>query len=501
MKKSEATDKLSLKSRMMNYKNSLGIRSRIFLYFLLFTGLLLVLLWLFQIVFLDEFYRLQKTEMLKSSSDSIVRNINNENLQTLVDRIAEDNEVCVLVIDENLKLIVSAEHTPGCIIHHMSIHDILRYTEMAMDENESVLRIFPMLGFRNEKYDEKKFSGHVPSSDDGSARSMVTVKATVLEDGRRAFVFLNATVTPVTATVQTIRNELIFITVILILLSFLISLVLSKRITSPLIATTQAAKQLSIGEYTPVLSSISYREIKELNAQLIQTADDLKRVETMQRELIANISHDLRTPLTLIEGYAEVMRDLPGENTPENMQVIIDETKRLSTLVNAILDYSVSKSGKDVIKNEKFDLTSSINSILERYGKLKEQDGYHIIFEPFKNVCVCADELKVGQVIYNLINNALTYTGADKTVNVVQTVSNGKVKIEIKDSGEGIEPDELDSIWERYYRSNKAHKRAAIGTGLGLNIVKGILDSHGLEYGVESEIKKGSTFWFVLPEA
>lgn len=460
-----------------------------------------MLLWLFQIVFLDEFYRLQKTEMLKSSSDSIVRNINNENLQTLADRIAEDNEVCVLVIDENLKLIVSAEYTPGCIIHHMSVHDILRYTEMAKDENESVLRIFPMLGFKNEKYDEKKFSGHVPPSDDGSARSMVTVKATVLEDGRRAFVFLNATVTPVTATVQTIRNELIFITVILILLSFLISLVLSKRITSPLIATTQAAKQLSVGEYTPVLSSISYREIKELNAQLIQTAEDLKRVEKMQRELIANISHDLRTPLTLIEGYAEVMRDLPGENTPENMQVIIDETKRLSTLVNAILDYSVSKSGKDVIRNEKFDLTASINSILERYGKLKEQDGYHIIFEPSKNVCVCADELKVGQVIYNLINNALTYTGADKTVNVVQTVFNGKVKIEIKDSGEGIEPDELDSIWERYYRSNKAHKRAAIGTGLGLNIVKGILDSHGLEYGVESEMKKGSTFWFVLPEA
>ena len=138
---------------------------------------------------------------------------------------------------------------------------------------------------------------------------------------------------------------------------------------------------------------------------------------------------------------------------------------------------------------------------MTRYAKLTEQDGYHIIFDPDRDAFVTADEIKVGQVIYNLINNALTYTGSDKTVSVLQTVRDGQVKIEVRDSGEGIAPEDLPYIWGRYYRGDRPHKRAAIGTGLGLNIVKGILDSHGLAYGVESEKEKGSTFWFVLPEA
>ena len=227
----------------------------------------------------------------------------------------------------------------------------------------------------------------------------------------------------------------------------------------------------------------------------------LERNFEVEKQFTSDASHDLRTPLTLIEGYAEVMRDLPGENTPENMQVIIDETKRLSTLVNAVLDYSVSRSGQAAPQVTRFNLTAAIREIMTRYAKLTEQDGYHIIFDPDRDAFVTADEIKVGQVIYNLINNALTYTGSDKTVSVLQTVRDGRVKIEVRDSGEGIAPEDLPYIWGRYYRGDRPHKRAAIGTGLGLNIVKGILDSHGLAYGVESEKEKGSTFWFVLPEA
>ena len=295
----------------------MGVRSRIFLYFLAFTALLLMLLWLFQIVLLDDFYRLQKTDMLKSSSQSIVQNINNENLDALVDRIAEENNVCILVTTETMKEMASADVSPGCIVHHMNPHD-LQQVATSLEDDRVAVTTFPMMNFRNRLYDEKKFLGRVPPSDDGETRSMMTVQRAVMADGTTAYVFLNAMVTPVTATVQTIRNELYVITAILILLSFLISLVLSRRITRPLVETTQAAGALSRGEYTPV-QNVGYREIAQLNAQLTQTARDLRRVEEMQQELIANISHDLRTPLTLIEGYAEVMRDLPGENTPENM--------------------------------------------------------------------------------------------------------------------------------------------------------------------------------------
>ena len=120
------------------------------------------------------------------------------------------------------------------------------------------------------------------------------------------------------------------------------------------------------------------------------------------------------------------------------------------------------------------------------------------MFENSEKVYVYADELKISQVIYNLMNNAVNYAGEDKTVIVTQRVKNRKVIIEVTDHGEGIPAEKLEYIWDRYYKVDKEHKRGVIGTGLGLSIVKGILDAHNARYGVRSTIGKGSTFWFEL---
>jgi len=146
-----------------------------------------------------------------------------------------------------------------------------------------------------------------------------------------------------------------------------------------------------------------------------------------------------------------------------------------------------------------FSLTDCIRGIMTRYAKLTEQDGYHIVFEPAEDAQVFADEVKVQQVIYNLINNALTYTGENRTVTICQRVHDAHVRIEVQDTGEGILPQDLPYIWDRYYRGGKPHRRAKIGSGLGLSIVKNILESHGLAYGVNSEEGCGSTFWFEVP--
>ena len=218
----------------------------------------------------------------------------------------------------------------------------------------------------------------------------------------------------------------------------------------------------------------------------------------MSRELIANVSHDLRTPLTMIIAYAEVMRDLPGENSPENVQVVIDEAERLTNLVNDLLDISKLQAGVMQKNAAVYNLTESIEAVLERYNKLKEKDGYSILFEYDRKVCVEADEYKIFQVIYNLINNAINYTGEDKTIWVRQLIKGDSVRIEVTDSGEGIAKDALPYVWDRYYKVDKTHKRAVMGTGLGLSIVKNVLELHDAKYGVESELGKGSTFWFEL---
>ena len=302
------------------------------------------------------------------------------------------------------------------------------------------------------------------SAPDKNVQNMVYTDIINLQDGSECFLIVTSSITPLTNTVEIVRDQLAIVSVVFVLLAVIISLYASYRIAKP---------------------------ISNTNTELAAT-------EKLQKELIANISHDLRTPLTMITGYGEVMRDLPGENTPENIQIIIDEATRLSTLVNDLLDLSKIQSGSIQPEKSEFCLTDSIKNIFTRYAKLKEQDGYNILFESDEDVYIFADELKISQVIYNLVNNAVNYVGEDKTVIVTQKVNGKKVLIEVTDHGDGIPPEKLEYIWDRYYKVDKEHKRGVIGTGLGLSIVKGILDSHKARYGVRSTLGKGSTFWFEL---
>ncbi len=476
----------------------LSIRVRIFIYLLVFVGILLALLWLFQIVLLDDFYRMLKTASLKRSADMIAQNIDNTELQTLVDRISQENDISILIKDGEMETLYSADMTAGSIIHRMNDFALARYWEKAREADNTWLELFDLGAFRDMRYNAKSFVGPVPPPDNSRAESMLYLRLAVQQDGETLGIYLNSQITPLGATVGTLRSQMAVITACLLLLSLLLSLLISKRITRPIIETNQAAKALSGGRFDPPSRKAGYREIDELNKTLKKAAVELSKVDQLQKELIANISHDLRTPLTMIGGYAEVMRDIPGENTPENMQVVIDETKRLSTLVSAVLDYSQLKAGAQEPVMESYNFTQSVREVLERYAKLTGQDGYEITFEAGEEVLVLADETKLTQVIYNLINNAILYTGEDKKVLVRQTVENGMAVLSVIDTGRGIPKEELNQIWTRYYRASH-HKRAAIGTGLGLSIVQSILEMHHLPYGVESELDKGSRFWFSVP--
>lgn len=478
-----------------------GIQTRVSWTFFLFIVLMVALLWLMQIQLLDQFYRYEKRRTLQNVSANIAGNIDNTSLNTLIERVAEDNGLCVLIVDESMQTVYSADTAFSCIIHHLNHRDLRRMAQKLETDGQNFV-FFPMQRTRSSGFDRQRFAfpAPLPMSDDG-AEYLVSVQRALLEDGSEYYVLLNTLLTPVTSTVQTIRSELWVLTTALLLIGFLLSSILSRRISRPIIQTTEAARALSQGEFTPIRDANAYREIAQLNRQLAQAARDLRKVEETQRELIANISHDLRTPLTLIEGYVEAMRDIPGENTPENLQVILDETHRLTTLVNAVLDYSRSQNAAPEENSCCFSLTESIREILTRYVKLTEQDGYVIRFRQQGEVFVRADPLKISQVVYNLINNALTYTGDDKTVAITQTIQNGRVRISVTDTGEGIEPEKLPYIWNRYYRGKKPHKRAAVGTGLGLNIARSILDGYGMDYGAESTVGKGSTFWFEMETA
>lgn len=342
-------------------------------------------------------------------------------------------------------------------------------------------------------------NGEMFMQNHGQERIESVIYVNIVNDGSQDLVlFVNSQLTPIDATVHTLRVELVCITVIMIFLSLFVALLISRKISKSMIRINATAKEMAKGKFDVTFDEKDYREIAELSDTLTQTAKELDKNENLKRELIANVSHDLRTPLTMIIAYAEVMRDIPGENTPENVQVVIDESKRLTNLVNDMLDISKLQAGALEKNASVYNLTESIKSVFERYNKLKEQDGYTIDFEYDREVEVEADEFKIFQVIYNLVNNAINYAGEDKTVIVKQIVKGKRVRIEVIDHGEGIAEESLPYVWDRYYKVDKTHKRAVMGTGLGLSIVKNILELHHAAYGVDSEVGKGSTFWFEL---
>lgn len=210
-----------------------------------------------------------------------------------------------------------------------------------------------------------------------------------LADGSARYLLLNAMISPLDATVSTLRSQLLLITAIVLSLALLLAALISRYVSRPIIETNQAAKALARGHFEKPKNGDHYREISELNDTLVKAADELSQVEHLQQELIANISHDLRTPLTMIGGYAEVMRDIPGENTPENMQIIIDETSRLSSLVTELLDFSKLQAGTLKMEPSVFSLTQAVTAILTRYNKLKEQEGYQILLSRLRSASLC----------------------------------------------------------------------------------------------------------------
>ncbi|GKX65384.1 HAMP domain-containing sensor histidine kinase [Inconstantimicrobium mannanitabidum] len=483
-------------------RDKISIKWNIFAYLSIFTGVMIVFLWFFQTVFLDDFYKTIKSSKIKSCAETVAENIDSSDLSNIMLSLSRQNDISIKITDKNGVSLDSIGVGPNSIIDRLSNEEIGAYYSKAEKNGGTSLQTFSEESFKinfKKPMDDMNFQdNNRPPDNRKKMESMLYVDIVSKKDGAKVMILVHSTITPLDATVETLRTQLIFITVIFMMLSIALAVFISKKISNPIVKINDSAKELAKGKYDTKFEGTGYKEITELNSTLNYAANELSKVDGLRKELIANISHDLRTPLTLITGYSEVMRDLPGENSPENIQIIIDEAKRLTSLVNDILDISKFESGTQEIELSEFNLTESIRNMINRYGKFTEQKGYNISFIYDEDTYIKADEMKISQVVYNLINNALTYTGKDKSVTVKQYYKDGYVRIEVIDTGEGISQEKIPLIWDRYYKVDKAHKRAAVGTGLGLSIVKSILDMHDGRYGVESTEGKGSTFWFEL---
>ena len=305
--------------------------------------------------------------------------------------------------------------------------------------------------------------------------------------------------------VRSMQIYIIIIAAVAIVVAFIISYVLAQRISRPIRNISETATRMAKGDYSVQFASAEFEEIAQLSESLNYAKDEIKKSDDFQKELLANVSHDLRTPLTMIKAYASMVKEISGDDPVKrnkHLQVIIDESDRLTGLVNDILNASKVSAGLSELNKKVFNLTDFIYGIMNKFDYLQETSGYKFFVDIDPNLYTLADEEKIYQVIYNLISNAVNYTGADKCVYVSlkDCPEQHRIKFAVRDTGKGISDEEKEHIWDRYYRSKDAHARPVKGTGLGLNIVKIILQAHNFDFGVNSVKGEGSTLYVDFPE-
>lgn len=331
------------------------------------------------------------------------------------------------------------------------------------------------------------------------SQSSVSYAEELSLEGRSTFLFISAATQQYGELMAGLRWLSVITALVSVVLAFVASGFVAVFITKPVTDVTARAQEMARGNYDLHFKKNYFcAELNELGDALEYARSEISKADTMQKELIANVSHDFKTPLTMIKAYASMIREISGEDKKKrdaNAQVIIDECDRLTLLVGDLLDLSKLRAGMNVGERTVFNLSEEVYSVAERFAFLRETAGYTIETQIEDDLYTRASRERIDQVLYNLIGNAVNYTGDDKRVRVKLYKKGNNARFEVIDSGKGIPPEEVDTIWDRYYRSNKTHKRPVNGSGLGLSIVKNILLQHDCPFGVISEVGKGSCFW------
>ena len=447
-KLAEVKEKVSNKTAEIKAKRSL--RSYVWMYFIFFTAFILILIWLFQYFFLERYYQSAKIRDITDAANQIIQAYGTDQQEVTNRSLAFDNSLCIVITDEMGNPIVM-ENNMGAYSHLNKI----------INKGYGI-GLFKMIS--QLKQSDDNYITKIAQNENFKSKEIFYCTSIYTDDSdKQAYLFIESSIEPIDSTVSIIREQLIYITIILFELAFIVTMYISKRLSKPIVDITNTAKKFGEGDYTVEFNGHGYCEIEELSTVLNSAKDEIQKVSELRKDLIANISHDLRTPLTMVKAYAEMIRDLSGDNPvkrQEHIQVIIDEADRLSSLVNNLLELSKLESGNAELKLTDFSIVDKLNDCMTRYQILIEQNGYDIKYIPDEDRVITADIAKLDQVIYNFINNAINYTGDNKVIRIKQINKADVVRIEVTDNGKGISKELLPKIFDRYYRDAKV-KRAS----------------------------------------
>ncbi|MBE6591736.1 MAG: HAMP domain-containing histidine kinase [Ruminococcaceae bacterium] len=493
--------------RKTKEKKPFGLKKQLIIYFLVFCTLILGVLWILQVGLFNEFYKNISSDKLYQAAEEI-KTLSPKSFEEYVVALGQKDTICSRIWKINkagLSSVADYHTDRSCFVHSITKSNILYFFSLAASGEDGSYSDF-ISAYDADKYSSDRGSisidGNIHAqAPSGSGQSTDTLLYAMIfqSDGEQYFVLMSITVLPMNSATETLTIMLSWVSAVALILCVALAIIVSSRIARPLKRLGEKAQLLPEGRFPPPENQ-GCAEICRLEQSLWNANTEIQKVEGLRRELLSNFSHDLRTPITLISGYSELMKEIPEEITTENLDAILEETKRLSGLVNDMLDISKLEAGMEKTEPQSFDVTKMTEDILSRVSALSPKN-YKFSFYFGEHKFVYADPKLISRAIYNLITNAINHAGDPPSVSVYQSETGDMLKLQVVDNGEGIAPEEMEFIWERYYRGKKAHKRAAVGTGLGLSIVKKILKLHQCPIGAESRLGHGSCFWFELPLA
>ncbi len=441
----------------------------------------LILLWLFQIVFLNRFYVSLRISEIEKSGFEIIEMLEKENVsefQNQLDALAYNNNLTAELYDSNGRMIFSSGESGQMMMMMMNSIKMETLQKAMIGESALVEMMHPRF------------------------KSKYVLMGLPIGNGERkeGILLLTFPLAPVQDTVDILKKQLLYISIILLITAVIISYLMSRTFTKPIRDITKVSLEMASGNLSARSEIARKDEIGELARTINHMGQELSKVDQLRKDFIANVSHELRTPLSLIQGYSETIRDVTGddlEKREKQLDIIIEESNRLSKIVEDILNLSQMQAGYVSLNSVQFNLNELIDKVVNRFEILSKETGVVLKKENFSKIAVFADENRIEQVFYNLIQNAFNHTVKGETISIDAREGTEIVVIEVADTGEGIPKEDIDYIWDRFYKLDQSGERKS-GTGLGLTIVKNILISHQCNYGVKSQVGVGTTFWFEL---
>jgi len=450
----------------------------------------LIVMMLTLVFIFNNFLSNSKYEVLSKSCNSVVDYLNNEqtenskqNIFTLMSTVSKVSDIDIFICDSNGKISI-------CSCNECSSGE--KCTKFGKYIPKRILdksKVKESLDFGTlDVYSNAHFSVSKPFFDESG-----TVKA---------IVFSTTSANSVKTLITTVFRFCLLSAIIPIIIMFFAIFAMSYRMVRPLRLMSDAAKAMAKGDFSKRIPVTSDDEIGELAVSFNLMTNSLSQLEGMRRSFVANVSHELKTPMTTIGGFIDGIIDGTIEEDKQNyyLGIVSEEVKRLSRLVQTMLNMSKLESGEYVLKPELFDMRELLFTIAISQEQQIEHKQIEISgLDTIESVSLKADKDLIHQVVYNLVDNAVKFTPENGKISFSLTRDSKQLTLKISNSGRGIPKEDLPYIFERFYKADKSRSANKNSTGLGLYIAKNIVSAHGGKISAQSEENEITTFTINLP--